>query len=305
MRVLFTGGSGLLSLNWALVIRENCEVILGLHKRKVWLSGTKTLNINLESFDRLYLQLQALAPDLIINTAAITNIEYCESNHSDAYNINVINTENIAKASAILNIKLVHISTDQLFSGKNQFAKEETDYEAVNIYGKTKAEAERKVLLHNPDALVIRTNFYGWGTRYRKSFSDFIINSLREKISINLFKDVFYTPIFIETLANIVHELVKMNTRGVYNVVGHERISKYEFGLIISSKFNLDSNLIEPYHLALSENFVRRPMDMSLSNKKVTAICLRDIISIDDQINRLIEHENNGNKEELYLCDIY
>jgi dTDP-4-dehydrorhamnose reductase len=119
----------------------------------------------------------------------------------------------VANVTQRLGIPLVHISTDHLFEGNASMLSEEEPSNTINVYGKTKALAESSVGEINPDALIIRTNFYAWGTSYRKSFSDYIIESLRHGELLSLFDDVYYTPILAENLINTVHELLKKNER--------------------------------------------------------------------------------------------
>ena len=136
---------------------------------------------------------------IVVHAAGMTSVEECEAKPDLARHINVDLAGNVAKACAKLGLPLIHISTDHLFSGEMPFLAETSPVTPVNVYGRTKAEAELQVLEAHPLALVIRTNFYGWGTSYRRSFSDVIIETLRSGRELNLFKDVFYTPILVET----------------------------------------------------------------------------------------------------------
>ncbi|NBP06440.1 MAG: SDR family NAD(P)-dependent oxidoreductase, partial [Bacteroidetes bacterium] len=128
----------------------------------------------------------------------------------------------------------MHISTDHLFSGDNALVDESFPVSPINIYGLTKAEAELRVLEENPEALVIRTNFYGWGTSYRQSFSDFIIRTLRAGRKLELFEDVFFTPILAEVVAQTICDLMAKNAKGIFNIVGSQRLSKFDFGLRVA-----------------------------------------------------------------------
>ena len=178
-KVLITGGSGLLALNWALTINKNFDVFLGYHKRQFNILNTKSIKLELEIYDELYSQLSNLSPKIIINTAGLTNVESCEKFPKLANKSNITIAKNLAKVSKFLNIKLVHISTDHLFDGKKTYYNEKDQINPLNVYGKTKAIGEKEILKINEDALIIRTNFFGWGTDYRNSFSDFIIQNLQ------------------------------------------------------------------------------------------------------------------------------
>jgi dTDP-4-dehydrorhamnose reductase len=199
----------------------------------------------------------------------------------------------------MLKIPLVHISTDHLFPGTDALADEDFPISPVNIYGRTKAEAELRVLKENPDTLVIRTNFYGWGTSYRQSLSDFIIRALRAGQKVELFDDVFYTPILVETLAQATHDLMTLNAKGVFNVVGSQRLSKFDFGLRLAKEFGLDQCLIKATQITKKQSLIKRPLDMSLTNKKAVGFLGRDFGTINDHLTRLRLQEENGMKMEL------
>jgi len=298
-RVLITGGSGLLALNWALAIRSKRAVTLGLHERQVSLSGVQTRHIDLESVDSLAKSFDEGEVGMVVHTAGFTNVDQCEAKPDLARHINVELAANVAKVCAKLNLPLVHISTDHLFPGTEAMVTEDTPIAPVNVYGQTKAEAELQVLEAYPRALVMRTNFYGWGPAYRRSFSDMVVQALRAGKELSLFKDVFYTPILIEAAANTAHDLVESKAAGIFHVVGDERISKYEFGLKIAKEFALDAALIKPGYLFDQPSLIRRPNDMSLSNQKVCKLLGRKLGGISEQIARLHQQEQNGLAREV------
>ena len=297
--ILLTGGSGLLALNWAAEIRDRHKIVLGLHERSVVLSGVEAQKVDLESADGLARTIEAGKFDLVIHTAGFTSVEECEARPDHAWHANVQLASNVAAACAGTGSLLVHISTDHLFSGNEIRVSEDHPVAPQNVYGRTKAEAERQVLAINPNALVVRTNFYGWGTRYRNSFSDAILGRLRSGAEISLFSDVFYTPSLIEVIVRAVHDLVRLKARGVYHVAGDERLSKHEFGLRIAKAFGLDSGLIKSGMFASQEALVRRPFDMSLSNEKISKLLDRKLGGVDEQLDRLRRQEEDGLAREL------
>lgn len=269
-RVLITGGTGLLGLNWAASIKNTHDVILGTHERTVQLSGVATHQLSLESVDNFIENLDNIQPDYVVHAVALASVELCEENPDLAYHVNVGLAENVARACALRGIRLAHISTDHLFRGDRALLDEEAPVDPINTYGKTKALAEVRVQDVCPEALVIRTNFYGWGPAYRQSFSDWILNNLKMAHPITLFNDILYTPIYIDWLVKIVHQLFEKFATGTFNVVGDERVSKYDFAMQLASIFDLDKNLISAGSVRSQKNRVVRPEDMSLSNKKMS-----------------------------------
>jgi dTDP-4-dehydrorhamnose reductase len=297
--ILITGGSGLLALNWALTIREKFNVTLGLHDRKINLKDTRSILLDLDSQEALTRALETLQPQLVIHAAGLTSIEQCESNPTLAKYINVDLTKKLASVCAKLNIPMIYISTDHLFSGNESLLDEDFPVSPINVYAKTKAEAETCVLDSDTKAIIIRTNFYGWGTSYRQSFSDMVINHLRAGKKISLFKDIYYTPILVEPLVHTAHELVQKKAQGIFNVVGDDRISKYDFGLKLAREFNLDNDLIDEGKIIDKPSLAARPHDMSLSNQKVSNYLGRKIGGLDEHILKLKAQEVNGLAKEL------
>ncbi len=298
-RILITGGSGLLAVNWALAVRNRFAVTLGLHQRSVSLASVRTANIDLGSADRLVAQIQDIGPDLVIHAAGLTSVERCESEPDLAWQVNVTTAANVAQACSRLGVSHVHISTDHLFAGKESMLDESAPVSPINVYGRTKAEAERQVIDRNPSALVIRTNFYGWGTSYRRSFSDVVIDGLRSGTGVTLFNDVHYTPILVKTMVDAVHDLVELKASGVFNVVGDERISKLDFGYLVASEFGLGRELIAKGSFGDQNFLVRRPMDMSLTNAKICSLLGRRLGGVEVGVSELHQQEINGLVQEI------
>ena len=294
--VVISGGSGLLSLNWAQYIKNDYNVILLQHIRIVNLENVFSLKCDLESYIDLYKILQKYNPIYFIHTAGLTNVEICEKNPDLATKVNVKITENVAKITNDLKIKLVHISTDHLFDGTFSNATEEDLTSPLNVYAITKLESEKVVAKYNTNSLIIRTNFFSWGPSYRNSFSDFIINNLRSNLTINLFQDVKYTPVHIYNLMKTTHYLLDNNQYGIFNISSDDIITKFEFGNLIAKIFNLNLELIKPILLSNNIELVKRPHDMSLSNKKASSFY--KIGSVYEQILLLKNEEfyENNNK---------
>ena len=299
-RVLITGGTGLLALNWACSIRNQWDVILGLHHHDVSLALTRSQRLNLELPEDLSKQIANLAPDLIVHTVGMTNVDECEKNYSHALHINASVAVNVAMVAKALNIPLIHISTDQLFQGDRSFYSETDSVEPINTYGVTKAFAEARILEVDPKALIIRTNFFGWGHSQRRSFSDWLIYSLRAGQNLNLFEDAYFTPILADTLALASHDLFDKGISGVVNVVGDERVSKYHFAQILCKTFNLPSLHIRYAKVGDSDFLASRPLDMSLDNGKLCKILGKNMGGISDFLYKLRDQELVGRRAELF-----
>jgi dTDP-4-dehydrorhamnose reductase len=296
--VFITGGSGLLALNWAIARRDADRVVLGVHQREVNLRGADVIRCRLDSVDEVGRALDVVQPNVVIHAAGLTNVEACEADPSLAQHVNVELAANVATACAARGLALVHISTDHLFRGNEPLAVEEQAVAPQNVYGRTKAEAERRVLDAHPRALVARTNFYGWGTSYRHSFSDAIIVSLRSGEEVTLFTDVFFTPVLVDVLQRAVDDLLTAGVTGVVHIAGDDRLSKYEFGLKLARQFDLNARLIRPGLLAEAAGLVPRPNDMSLSNSLVRRLLRRPVGTVDEHLLELQRQEQDGRAQE-------
>jgi dTDP-4-dehydrorhamnose reductase len=286
-KLLITGGSGLLAVNWAHKVNGNYQVVLALHRRKISIVGIETIDIHELK------ECHSSDIDIVINTIGLTSVEVCQENPNFAYETNVKTISNIANFCKDNNIKLVHISTDHLFDGTQSYYSEEDKPVPINVYARTKSEAEQLVMNVYPDTLVIRTNFFGNGTNYRQSFSDTILEALQNNQEIELFNDVFFTPILIDELVKKVHQLISIKATGIFNVVGNERLSKYEFGLQLAKVFGLNNTLIKPISISDRQGLVARPRDMSLSNVKLRRILKQNLPSLTKQLEALKDQDDN------------
>ena len=286
-RLLITGGSGLLAKSWTYARLNKNTIYLVEHKNPCVLNGTNPLKVNLDSVDEIIFALKSNSIDICVHTAGLTSVELCESNPAMAEYANVLLAKNVAIACSRLKIPLIAISTDHLFSGKSPMTNEDEIVKPMNVYASTKARGEFAILQSYPSALIVRTNFYGWGYGRRPSFSDYIFNNLEANKSIGLFTDIFYTPIIATSLANICHDLIELGAQGIYNVVGSERLTKFDFGMKLASIFNLNSQLIKSSQFNYMSHLINRPRDMSLSNAKALNIIGYSLPSLDDQLRQL------------------
>ncbi len=268
LKVVITGGTGLLASNIALYKRDKWEILLLTRNHSLTFEGVASVKANLLDLDSTQRLLENFNPDLVIHTAGLANVEECEENYYVAHLANTVITKNIAQICSRKKYKLVHISTDH-FSNQELGTSSELDIGLpLNVYAETKLLGESAVHRFCDNAIIVRTNFFGWGHENRTSFSDFIINNLRNNSSITLFDDVFYTPIFIDELVDSINGLVEVNATGVYNIVSNKKITKYEFGLKIAEVFTLDQNLIQKGSIA-DKSLTKRPHNMALDNKKL------------------------------------
>lgn len=293
--LVISGGSGLLGLNWALEMRDSWNVHLLLHRRKVKIKGTCSHSVDLFNKVETATLLKSIKPDLVVNAAAITDVDLCQADPKLANSVNIFVTDILSSLAYQQDAQFVQISTDQLFGGEVSFVSEEATPAPVNNYGLTKWNAEQSAQKHHPTALVLRTNFFGWGPHYRRSFSDWILDSLRSNIVLNMYDDNMFTPIYLGHFVKAAHKLARLQESGIFNVVGNCRISKYNFSVKLCEKFDLNKSLLKPVRLRdftqVEKHKVARPLDMSLSNKKLRTTLGNCDMAIENMLDALIRDQ--------------
>lgn len=304
-RLLLTGGSGLLALNWACAIRNQWDVILGMHEHTVRLAGVTTCRLDLQDCVHLGRELDRLALDLVVHTAGMTSVDRCEENPELANQANAVIARNIAEETARRNVALIHISTDHLFAGDRSSYSELDPVQPMNEYGRSKALAEQWVMSAHRKSLVVRTNFFCWGHQRRQSFSDWLIYNLRAGKVLTLFDDVFFTPILADRLALAGHELLEKGASGIFNLVGPARLSKYDFALALLSQFRLPAELIRRGQIVQATLLAPRPRDMSLDSSKAQRALGHGLGTIQDYLQELQLQEEAGRRSELFEAIIH
>ena len=145
MKVLITGGSGLLALNWACAIRARHDVVLATHRRRISAVRHVTAALALDDRGALCAALERLAPDIIVHTAGLTSVDACEQDPELAQHVNAELSRNVAEAAVAANARLIHISTDHLFAGTHALYTENDAPEPLNAYARSKLSAEEEV----------------------------------------------------------------------------------------------------------------------------------------------------------------
>ncbi len=261
MKVLVLGSTGLLG--------NTLTKVLSLYNHKVVRHGTKTeFEANFTDQIAIRRMLDQIQPDAIINLIGLTDVELCERCPNEAYLVNVKTVENIVAwlRSQATSVRLVHISTDQVYDGLGPH--KESEVSLKNYYGFSKFTAEM-VALQIP-SIVLRTNFFGFGGHARrKSLTDWLYQNLSDRKSIKVFNDVTFNPLSMNTLSEIVQRLIKVDSSGIFNLGSHEGVSKAEFAYLFADKVGLPKECMESVSVE-EVDFLKtyRPKDMRMDCEK-------------------------------------
>jgi dTDP-4-dehydrorhamnose reductase len=226
--------------------------------------------INFENIYEIKKILLTYNPQTIINLIAKTDVDECEIKKNLAKKSNQIIVKNITEAIKSTNIKchFIHISTDQVYSGKGHSKNSETDSNPINYYGKTKFWGENEALKIN-STTILRTNFVGSNKIKNKySLSDWIVNSLEKNKKIRTYSNITFNPLYIKTFCKYINVVIRKKIYGIYNIGSKNSISKYNFSSMLCKYLKLNKKLIQKTFYNKSLSRAKRPLNMSLNIKK-------------------------------------
>jgi dTDP-4-dehydrorhamnose reductase len=234
-------------------------------------SGRRDYTIDALSFDSLKKLFDAVKPNHVINLIAFTNVDQCEVDVANATKVNALIPSAISRAavaSEASNIHLVQISTDQVYEGTGDHV--EANVAPLNVYGLSKLAGE--LMMDPARTLILRTNFYGRSAlNVHPGFSDWVVNSLKYGQSITLFKDVRFSALHMSSLCLIIQKALISKLGGTYNVGCRDGISKADFALALLTELGLQATLAKVGSISDLTLKAQRPLDMTMSVKKLEA----------------------------------
>ncbi len=192
--------------------------------------------------------IERLRPSVVVNTAAMHNVEKCEADPERAYRVNAIGTRNLASVTQEMDCVLVHISTDYVFDGKKSDPYVEGDEPLpLNVYGNSKLAGECFARTLNPRHFVIRTSaLYGVSPCRAKgglNFVDLMLKLARERGQMRVVDAETVSPTATAELAVQINELVKTDAYGLYHATSEGSCSWYEFARAILSTAGLKARV--------------------------------------------------------------
>jgi dTDP-4-dehydrorhamnose reductase len=209
-------------------------------------------------------------PDIIINAAAYTNVDGCESDRETCWNVNVKSIELMEEACKSFEPLFVHISTDYVFDGTSGSYRETDEPKALGYYGLTKLSSEKVVRNSNQEYIIARTMvLYGTGENIRPNFATWVVEQLRSGNEIKIVDDQIGNPTFVDDLSEGIYRLIDREEYGIFHICGNEVCNRYEFALKIAQIFGLDSTLIKKISTKDLVQKAPRPMNSSFNMDKL------------------------------------
>lgn len=227
---------------------------------------------------------EKIKPDWIIHCAAMTNVDLCEVQQDLAWAVNVNGTKNAVNAAKAVRCNLVYVSTDYVFDGKKGFYKEDDTTNPINHYGKTKLAGEQLAKALAGHIIARSSVIY---SRRKGNFVSWVLDSLKNRKA-KVVTDQINSPTLNTELAECILKLIDKDVKGVYHVVGDERISRYDFAKKIAKAFNFDEGMVEPIKSEQLDQKAPRPRDSSLDISKIKRLGIK-ISNVSGALKRLKE----------------
>ena len=265
IKVVITGSNGLLGqslLNLLLNEKENYQVFgFSRGNNRSGRTDFKYISIDITQEKELKTELLKIRPDFIINTAAMTQVDDCETNKKECDILNVDVVKWLKEVAEEINSHIIHISTDFIFDGKKGYYKEDDEPNPLSYYGLSKLKSE-EVLINSTINFTILRTILVFGKVYDMSRSNIVLwvkQMLENKKEVTIVDDQYRMPTYAEDLALACKLALDKKAKGIYHISSNQLLSIYEIAKQIAQVFELDENLIIPISTSTLNQTAPRP----------------------------------------------
>ena len=291
MKILVLGGSGLIGDHFITNSKSN-DFITTYRNNVTNFPNIISVKINLpQDWPKLEELILKEKPDIVLNSIAYSNSDFCETNREETYMLHVKISEKITTICSKINSKIVFLSTDYVFDGKKGNYSENDKTNPINYYGHTKDLAE-KIILKNENNLVLRTAMvYGLSSKVR--FLRYVIENLKKDQEINTYDDIFNSATLLDDLTNGISKAIELDASGIYHVVGSSCVSRFDFAKTVAKVFDFNENLVKPVSILSAKLKAQRPINPCLNNSKASKTFGIKFLSINEGIKQIYERRND------------
>jgi dTDP-4-dehydrorhamnose reductase len=264
MKILVTGSNGLLGQKLTALIGQDKTVKLIATAR-----GQSVIPVQGEYYSMDVTEpsdiesvISKTRPDVIIHTAAMTNVDHCETQREACWKANVTAVEDLVRVCENYNVHLIHVSTDFIFDGSHGPLDENEKPAPVNYYGESKLAAEQAVQKSKLRWTILRTVLV-YGITNDMSRSNIVLwvkNSLEQGKTIQVVNDQWRTPTLAEDLAMGCYLAAKKKATGIYNISGKDFLSPFDIAQKTAAYFKLDNSLIKATDSTQFKQPAKRPL---------------------------------------------
>jgi dTDP-4-dehydrorhamnose reductase len=265
MKILVTGANGLLGQKLVTLLQSKQDIRLIATARNTSVQPIKNgefHQLDVTDKNQVDAVIKNTKPDVIIHTAAMTQVDECETKREACLLNNVTAVEHLVEACRVNNVHLVHVSTDFIFDGTHGPLDEQAIPNPVNFYGESKLAAE-KVIQNSSISWGILRTILVYGITNDLSRSNIVLwvkKSLEEGKKISVVNDQWRTPTLAEDLAMGCYLAAIKKAKGIFNISGKDLMSPYDIALQTAGFFKLDKSLITATDSTQFKQPARRPL---------------------------------------------
>jgi dTDP-4-dehydrorhamnose reductase len=252
MNILLTGANGLLGQHLIKLLLGENYFITATSKGPSRLPFPQNEHYSYQELDitngpRVNKILLQLRPDVVVHCAAMTQVDICEENKIDCWNVNVTATRFLLDAAKEINARFIFLSTDFVFDGLHGPYDEKAEPNPVNYYGSSKWGAEKAVVESGLRSVIVRTVLVTGNplTGTRKNIVTWVKDKLEKGEKIRMVDDQYRTPTYVEDLAKGIMLVLQKNAQGIYHISGKDSLTPYSIAMETAKLLRLNESLIE------------------------------------------------------------
>lgn len=280
-KILIIGVSGLTGYQLANLTKNSYDVYGTYNKRNIDINDCEIFHLNKNDKDKINSIFNEIKPEIVIDCAALHNVDYCENNRDKTLEVNLEAPKYIASQCKQINSRFVYISTDYVFDGSlNRPYTERDKPNPLNFYGTSKWKTEQEIMKIGGSYAIARTSLiFGWNpyeisgekssSGKSQNFVIWALNKLRNKEPLKIVTDQYSTPTFANNLAEMLISLAEMDVNGIYHTAGKTCLNRYDFTIEIAEVFGIDKKLIAPVTSDEFNQIAERPLKPCLDVSKM------------------------------------
>ncbi len=241
--------------------------------------------------------LEKVQPEVVVDTHALHNVDYCETHREEAARVNVEGTRNLVDAASKIGARFLYVSTDYVFDGKKGHYQEEDATSPLHCYAQNKVEAER-IVASLPSFVTSRPSvIYGWNALEKSgvpsssgktvNFAMFVLDKFGKKETVKAVSDQYSCPTFADNLAEALLRLANMSVNGIYHTAGRSCVSRFEFALKAAEIFGYPVSLVQPVSSKDFKQVAERPRNSCLSVDKAEKALGMKFMTIDEGLREM------------------
>lgn len=291
--LLVLGASGLTGYKTMQLAKKRFDTHGTYNLRKT--ENESLIKLDVTRGDEMKKVVHEIKPDIIVNTVALHNVDYCETHEDEAYNVNSRVVGNLAEICNNLGVRLIHISTDFVFDGTVGNYSESDKPNPLNVYARSKLEGEIHASKCSSFCILRPSVVYGWTLTEKQAttasssgkpqnFALWALSKMKKNEEMKIVDDQYTSPTLADVLASVSLRLATSDMNEIFHVSGTNSISRYEFTRKLAVMMGYPSSNIMPISSKTFSQVAKRPANSSLNCAKVQEALNYRLLNVDESL---------------------